>query len=82
MPLVAAFFTVVFTKFFDLFAMFITKKVALSAAAIATFIAALGVIWLLIRALILSLMWVWPPMSGSWLAFYTAISVLCLPIST
>jgi Family of unknown function (DUF5455) len=72
----ALFFGVAFTSIFEFFAKFLTKKVALSAAAISTFIVALGTLWLVIRASILALLWTWPPSTGTlWGAFYLGISI-------
>jgi hypothetical protein len=76
----ALFYSVVFTKLFDFFAGYFTKKVALSLAAISTFIAALVVVWGLIKALILGIMFTWPPSSGPmWAAFYTVVNQLLPP---
>lgn len=70
MPLVAIFFTAAFTKLFEYFAVFLTKKVALSAAAISVFIAALAAVFLTLRSIILGIMFVWPPSGPIWGPFY------------
>lgn len=79
MPLVAIFFTSVFAKLFEYFAIYMTKKIALSAAAITVFIAALSAIWLTIRALILGIMFAWPPTGSVMGAFYVMLSQILPP---
>jgi Family of unknown function (DUF5455) len=72
----ALFLSVVFTGFFEFISKYIGKKIALSAAAIATFIVSLVALWLVIRGLILALMWTWPPVAGTvWGSFYLGLSL-------
>jgi hypothetical protein len=60
----ALFLSVVFTGFFEFISKYIGKKIALSAAAIATFIVSLVA------------MWTWPPVAGTvWGSFYLGLSL-------